>query len=175
MLLCSNILTSSFSNYETQFAVDAPRMSFYINDKECSSINISNILHKIKKWCVHHHLDIIYILPWCTQIPFATLYEQKQNTIQSKKNYLFDNGRQKITLDRHSGVLHIVKPFRIDNEQDNGDFHTTQYVSLHVTVYNDKYSADWIHHQHEHRWTIPRQTLTVGMLCALGMTYFMLK
>ena len=174
MPLCSDILTSPFQTYKTQFEVDAPRISFYINDITCYSTQVASILHKIQKWCDNHHLDIKNILPWCTQIPFATLYEQKQKTIRSKKQYLFDNGRQSITLDRHSGVLHIVKPFRIDTELENGDFKTIQYISLHVTVYNDTYSVDWIHHSQENRWTIQHHTMTLGLLCALGISYYML-
>ena len=44
MPLCSDILTSPFLVYKAQFEVDAPRISFYINDIACYFTQVSSIL-----------------------------------------------------------------------------------------------------------------------------------
>jgi hypothetical protein len=175
MLSNLDLFQNSFSKYEAQFGMDAPRMSFYMNDESFASSNVSTILTRIQNWCDTHNLDIQHILPWCTQIPYATLYEAKQNTIVDDHQYLFDNGRQIITLDTHSGTMHIVKPFRIDTEKDNGDFLTMQSISLHITVYNNKYTLDWIPDQEEYAMPTHEHTLTIGMLCTLGLLYWMVR
>lgn len=171
MHLCSDILTSPFSIYEKQFNVDAPRLTFHIGREEYHAENPKIVYKQIQKWCNTHKLNIEHVLPWCTQIPFATLYDDKHKTIQ-QQHYLLDNGRQTITMDQHNGTMHIIKPFRVDEEQKNGEMKTLQHVSLHVSVNRDLFSVDWIHYTKEKHTILSEHGLTIGVLCGLGLAYF---
>lgn len=164
----------SFSTILSQFSLDAPRITFYLESQHCPSQNINTIQSLIQKWCLKHNNNIESIIPWCTQTPYAALYKQKYLELCQHNCHLIDNGRQTITMDNQNGTMHIVKPFRIDNEEQNGDLKTVKHISLHITVYNAHYVLDWIEHSVPLQWNT-QNNLTIGALCFMGFVYLLMN
>ena len=159
-----------------QFHIDAPRMSFYNNASEYVFQTTANLHQRIIEFAKQHNHKQEKLIYWCTQIPLAPLYTEKNKLLkyENQSQHLFDNGRQRVTFDEHTGNVHIIKPFRIDQEGNDGQFRTTQYLSLYVTLCSEKEEVQWIEHD-----TLPSITTehigTVGVVCALAIAYFMIR
>lgn len=87
---------------------------------------------------------------------------------------MFDDGRQRITFDEHNGVVHIVKPFRVDKEDRYSQLQTIQSLTLYASVHPKKQVVKWIENtvlpslQMEH-------LKMAGVMCALVLAYFMVR
>lgn len=158
-----------------QFYTDAPRISFYFNATEFTK-NVAVLHQRVVQFCQKHKMDVDTLLLWCTQTALAPLFVEKHSAT-SKHNdhhHLFDNGRQRITFDDHTGAMHIVKPFRVDEEDTTTlQFHTTKHLTLHVTLQqNEEPIVDWVEHTPPGAMQFVEQVGAVGMVCALAMAYF---
>lgn len=169
-------MTSELIESLEQFHVDAPRISFYINANEYIFQTTADLHQRIIEFSKKHTHPQERLIYWCTQIPLASLYTTKHTQIKkmNEAHHLFDNGRQRVTFDDYTGTLHIVKPFRVAKEDNNGQFHTTQSLSLHVTVLPNDECVQWIEHT-----VLPPLTFdhlgSVGVVCALTVAYFMIR
>lgn len=161
-----------------QFYTDAPRISFYFNATEFTK-NVAFLHQRIVQFCSKHKMKTDTVLFWCTQTALASIFVKKHAQISEECSYhhLFDDGRQRITFDDHKGEIHIVKPFRVDEEDNHTfHFHTLKRFSLHVVVGGNK-DEDPLVEWNEPGWSAPTTEFVekvgaLGMVCALAMTYF---
>lgn len=158
-----------------QFYTDAPRISFYFNATEFTK-NVAVLHQRVVQFCQKHKMDLGTVLLWCTQTALAPLFVEKHSatTTHNDRHHLFDNGRQRITFDDHAGAMHIVKPFRVDEEDTTKlQFHTTTHLTLHVTLQrNAEPIVKWVEHTPPSAMQFVEHVGTAGMVCALAMAYF---
>lgn len=159
-----------------QFYTDAPRISFYFNATEFTK-NTAVLHQRIMQFCNKHKLDVDTVLLWCTQIPLAQPFVEKHTDIiraHSAHHHLLDNGRQRITFDDHTGAMHIVKPFRVDEENTHTvQLSTVKHLTLHVTVrQKEQPIVDWVEHTPPCAMPLVEKVGSLGVACALAVAYF---
>ena len=158
-----------------QFYTDAPRISFYFNATEFTK-NVAVLHQRVVQFCQKHKMDVEDVLLWCTQIPLAQPFVEKHSAT-SKHNdhhHLLDTGRQRITFDDHTGAMHIVKPFRVDEENTHTvQLSTVKHLTLHVTVrQNEQPIVDWVEHAPPCAMPLVEKVGSLGVACALAVAYF---